>query len=176
MRKAAMGLLALILALAVATLAAPRANAHITNNVQHLLEHVLQGLGAIQAKTDALPADPAARSDVTAARDQVMAAVGDRGFFPGQRISQCPNRTTVVPAPGIGNARLVTVSVQGLSPAGTYVEVIHPRDDPFFTPVTPSYGRPETFVDSVTDADRIDVCWDVGGAIVSANWIEVPSS
>jgi hypothetical protein len=44
-----------VLAAAAVVVAVPQAPAHVTKDVPHMITHVLEALGAIQAKTDAMP-------------------------------------------------------------------------------------------------------------------------
>src|SRR5688572_9198380 len=54
-----------ILAAGSTTALMPQASAHITTNVQHMLEHIYNFVDGIEAKTNNLPADPASTTDVT---------------------------------------------------------------------------------------------------------------
>ena len=53
-----------ILAAGSVTASVPQASAHVTTNVQHMLEHIYNFVDGIEAKTNNLPADPASQSAV----------------------------------------------------------------------------------------------------------------
>ena len=53
-----------ILAAGGVSTAMPQASAHITTNVQHMLEHIYSFVDGIEAKTNNLPADPASNTVV----------------------------------------------------------------------------------------------------------------
>ena len=48
----------------------PQASAHITTNVQHMLEHIYSFVDGIEAKTNNLPADPASNTVVNTRASQ----------------------------------------------------------------------------------------------------------
>ena len=48
----------------------PQASAHITTNVQHMLEHIYNFVDGIEAKTNNLPADPASNTVVNTRASQ----------------------------------------------------------------------------------------------------------
>ena len=56
----------------------PQASAHITTNVQHMLEHIFSFVDGIEAKTNNLPADPASNTVVNsrASQTSVSAVLG----------------------------------------------------------------------------------------------------
>ena len=75
----------------------PQASAHITTNVQHMLEHIFSFVDGIEAKTNNLPADPASntvvnsrasQTSVTALQTTVNSVKAKTDVLPGDIASQ----------------------------------------------------------------------------------------
>jgi hypothetical protein len=78
------------------------ASAHITTNVQHMLEHIYNFVDGIETKTNNLPSDPASQS-------ATGKPTGSERLFINE-----DKTVVVVPAPAAGFERTATITVENV--------------------------------------------------------------
>jgi hypothetical protein len=181
------GLSVVLVGLLAFTVSSPQAVAHTTNNVQHMIEHLTEQVTGVKQVTDTLPAqlaavdertarlpdDPASSGDVTAAREQVVAAVGTRGYTRRTVVPPQECREVVTPSPA-GMVRLATLTVLTTNTdASALVRVSDPAS---VYALRTELGHPETFVESAGPGVSVSVCNQTSGAamLVSAHWDQRP--
>jgi hypothetical protein len=150
-------------------------------NTPDLLNQILTAVGAVQAKTDKLPADPAATSDVTAARTALSAQIAALPVSGALRrsivdTSQC----LVVSGPiASGRERELTITAEATAiDANLFVVIDNALSSLTGYVIQLKSGTPDTFVESQTGGEIVRLCNQTpfSTVIASAIWTEGPAS
>jgi hypothetical protein len=144
------------------------------NGVPATLGDILSAVLQVQGKTNALPGDPASTSDVNAARDQIVGALPTNGFL--RRTTVAGNQCLPIAGPvAAGRAQSITVSIVTTNiNAQAFVQVANPVSNLFGYVISIPVGLVQTFVESVTGGEQLQVCNQTGGSamVITATWTE----
>ena len=177
--------LSFVLAVAVGIFVlVPPAGAAVRTNITDTLSAILSTVTAVKAKTDALPPDPAAASDVAAARSaltreigsariDVLGAIGTTGVF-GRRSFPYLACADLGFGSGLHSQRAITLTIETDIDATAQVNVHNSLTNLSYYNVETTAGHPETLVESTTGPEELRVCNFTSGAtmVVSAIWTE----